>query len=93
MPPEIPGTLLFAVIALPIVFAWHWLVSNYFLASLLATINIIFLVSILLLLHGTITHHLGTMLLLTVGASFALSFAVGLPFLFRRSRKEPDKKR
>ena len=92
MSPEIPGTLLFTIIALPIAFAWHSLVGNYLLASFLATVNIIFLVSILLLLNCSIGHYLATMLVLAVGASFAISFTVGLPFLFYRRKEKSDKK-
>ena len=87
MIPEIPGVLLFAVIALPIVFAWHSLVSNYLFASFLATINILILVSALLLLNRSVSHHLGSMLLMTAGSSFALSLAVGSLFHFFRSKK------
>lgn len=92
MSPQLSGAFVFAIIALPVAFAWHTLVERYLTASLLASGNIIFLTSCLLVFHRMKGPYIGTMLLLMAVAACTLSFGVGLVFLFARRKKKDSKK-
>lgn len=83
---QFPSAVIFLIIVLPVAFAWHVFVGGYFLASLLAAINITALLLGLLLLSGQAGHYPGSILLFAFGVTLLAALAIGLPFLFTRRK-------
>lgn len=83
---QLTSIIIFFAIVLPVAFAWHAFVGRYFLASLGAALNIMFLLLFLLVLSGQVGHYLGVILLLGFGAALLVSLLIGLPFLLSRRK-------
>ncbi|MEJ2690917.1 MAG: hypothetical protein P8130_13430 [Deltaproteobacteria bacterium] len=83
---QLSSVVIFFIIILPVAFAWHAFVDRYFLASLLAALNITALLLLFLLRNAQSGHYLGGIVFLGFVVTFLTALSIGLPFLLIRRK-------
>lgn len=86
---QLLGIIIFFLIVLPVSIAWHAFVSRYFLASLIAAVDIVLLLLLLMIISGHGVHfagYMGGILLIAFVVALLAALLVGLPFLLIRRK-------